>query len=83
MTRGPYVSEDGLEIYLPVSDYTLNEARHEAARLARETIGDLGRIRYTGKQSIALHDHDGWWACEKCLPEPTWTFESYEGAYRW
>lgn len=81
--RGPFVSENGPEVYLPVSDYTFNEARHEAAQMAAEMVGGWGRSRYTGKREIALHDHDGWSdECAVCSPEPTWCFETYEGTYR-
>lgn len=83
MKRGPYVSEDGPEVYLPVSDWSLNEARQEAASHARMEMGEnIGRVRYTGKRDITLHDHDDWWGCEACPAEPTWTFETYEGAWR-
>lgn len=80
--RGPYVAEDdGIEVYLPVSDYTLNEARHEAALYAQDTIGNWGRVHYLGKHDVQLHEHD-WGEDCACIPEPTWTFETYEGTYR-
>ena len=80
--RGPYVGEDGPEVFLPVSDYTLNEARHEAAQHAQETIGDWGRTRYLGKRSVSLHEHD-WGETEcSCESEPAWEFETYEGTWR-
>jgi hypothetical protein len=80
--RGPYVSEDGPEVYLPVSDYTLNEARHEAAQFAQDTIGGWGRARYLGKGNNRLHDHDEPWDKDDCAFEAVWTFETYEGTYR-
>jgi hypothetical protein len=81
--RGPYVSENGDEVYLPVEGYTIAQARHAAASYAEEAIGSWGRARYTGRRSIPLHDcGDEWYSCEVCPPEPTWTFETYEGSYR-
>lgn len=81
--RGPYVSENGPEVWLPVSDYTLNEARHEASLHAQETIGDWGRARYLGKQAVPLHDHDGWeFGCYDCPEQAAWAFETYEGTWR-
>jgi hypothetical protein len=80
--RGPYINDEGSEVYLPVSDYTLNEARHEAANFAEEHVGDWGRARYTGKRDVPLHDHDDWWGCKECPAVPSWSFETYEGTYR-
>lgn len=84
MSRGPYVSENGPEVYLPVSDYSLNEARREAASHAWMTIGSWGRSKYDGKLEISLHDHDEPWDgsdCD-CPREPVWAFSTYEGTYR-
>jgi hypothetical protein len=80
--RGPYVEwDDGTEVYFPISDYTLNEARHEASLHAAETISAWGRSRYIGKRDIALHDHDQM-TDDECPIEPVWVFETYEGTYR-
>ena len=78
--RGPYVNEMLSEVYYPASEYTLNEARHEAAGHARETVGDWARTRYDGLQELALHDHDEWEECTTCPAEPTWAFAIYETA---
>jgi hypothetical protein len=80
--RGPYVNELQSKVYLPVSDYTLNEARHEAALHAQDTIGDWGRSRYEGKPKIQLHDHEDYEMCNRCPYEAVWAFETYEGTYR-
>ena len=81
--RGPYINENEYQIYLPVNGWTLNEARQEAASFARMELGEnIGRARYIGKALRSLHDHDDWWGCEKCPPEQTWMFETYEGPWR-
>lgn len=82
MTRGPYVNEARSEVYYPVSDYSCNEARHQAANHAFETIGAWGRSRYRGRMDLRLHDEEDWEECESCPSEPTWAFEMYEGSYR-
>ena len=76
-----YMTEDGSELYLPVSAFTLNEARHEAARFAAQEDESF-RTRYIGKQSVPLHDHWDWFDCEKCPSHQCWCFETYEGTYR-
>ena len=54
---GPYVSDDGREFWLLVSDYTYTEALKEAASWARQLIDDSGRSRYTGRKEASVHDH--------------------------
>lgn len=84
MRRGPYVNEHEGEVYLPVADWTYNEARSEAAEFAEEMHGDWGRSHYDGKRDIELHDCEDWEGgdCESCPPELAWCFTTYEGTYR-
>jgi hypothetical protein len=82
--RGPYVEWDGPGVFLPASDYTLNEARHEASLFAMDTIGGDGRARYLGKKQMPLHEHDEPWENDdECPSESAWCFETYEGTWRW
>ena len=81
--RGPYVNEDYSEVLLPVTEYTFNAARHEAASWAQEFIDTWGRSRYTGKRTTTLHDHADWEECTVCPPEVAWCFDVYEGTPKW
>lgn len=80
--RGPYISSDYDAVYLPVADYTFNQARTAAASWAEDVLDVWGRSRYTGKQNVPLHDHRDWEECETCPAEPTWCFDVYEGTPR-
>ena len=82
MKRGPYISLDGDEMWLPVSDYSYNEARSTASEFADEMQGPWGRSRYEGKMEATMHDHDDFELCEKCPSAPAWHFSLYEGTYR-
>lgn len=84
--RGPYVSEDMGELWLPVEDRTYIEARREAAGWAAEFIGGFGRSRYLGRGVFRLCEHG---ADETCVPgstecgdEEAWWFRLYEGTWR-
>ena len=83
--RGPYMTEDGDTVWLPVADHTLNEARHAAAEFAVEMDDPWSRTRYRGKETVALCDHDGWdGECPQKddKPELAWAFTIYEGTWR-
>lgn len=82
MFTGPFVSENGPEVWFRRCDYTLNQARHEAALHAQDTIGGWGRVRYLGKQAVPLHDHEDWVGRDDCPEQAAWAFETYEGTYR-
>lgn len=78
--HGPYISEGCDEFYLLASEYTLNEARHEAAGWARELSDEWGRSRYVGRRWVPLHDHQDWESCESCPDRKAWCFDIYEAA---
>ena len=72
--KGPYVNEDQDQLYLPVSDWTYNEARSEAATWASEFSDDL-KSKYYGKIAVPLHDHEDWEYCEECPEILAWCFD--------
>ena len=79
LSKGPYVSIEQDEVYLPVEHWSYNEARSEAADWAQTFIDTWGRSRYKGKKYVPLHDHDDWEYCEDCPDVLVWEFEIYEG----
>lgn len=81
-TPQAYISQSYDRLYFRRPDYTLNEARHEAASHAQEMGDNWTRTRYLGKQAVPLHDHEDWEGCNECPEWAVWAFEIYEGAYR-
>lgn len=63
MKRGPYISLDGDEVFIPASESTYNQARAEAASIAEEMNGPWERTRFVDKGNYGLHDHDDWEDC--------------------
>ena len=73
MKNGPYMPESGDPIvWFPCDDYSLNEARHEAAQHARDTEGGYAVARYAGRVTVDLWDGDGPETARPCL---SWKFE--------
>jgi hypothetical protein len=81
--KGPYLSIDNDELYLPVEIWTYNKARSEAASWAKEFTDVWGRSKYTGKRYVPLHNHEDWEDCCTCPEILSWCFELYEGTPRW
>lgn len=79
MSKPLYVSEDRDEIYLPVADYTFNEAQATAAEHAREIMDEWGRARFDHKSMVPVHDHDNWEGCEECPAVMCYCFDVFEG----
>jgi len=81
---GPYLGVDGDELWLPVEHFSLNRARSEAASHCAETGNAWLRSRYVGRETVGLHDHEDWEACDPgtCCEREAWHFELYEGTYR-
>lgn len=76
-----YVSEDGDEVYVPVST-GWNAAQRIASEAVCEIGDDWSRSRYVGKKLVPLHDHGDWEGCNECPDVPVFVFEHYEGSYR-
>lgn len=79
MKHGPYQSGDGEHLYYRRAEYSLNEARHDAAAMARNG-NSCGRARYVGAGEVPLHDCDDYEACTTCPAVPVWHLEIYEAA---
>ena len=76
--RGPYENEEG-DVWFRASDYTLNEARHEAAQHARDIMGPMARAHYRGKETVPLHDHDWpFYDSDECPEVAAWHFETFD-----
>lgn len=82
--KGPYLSPDYDELYLPTEHYTFNQARTEAASFCGELGDEWMRTRYVGKRTVQMHDHEDWEECEPgtCCEREGWHFELYQGTYR-
>jgi hypothetical protein len=66
-----YQTEDGERLWLAKSDYTYQQALHEAAGPARDAMGNDADYyyRYTGLVEVTLIDHEEGCCCAVDLPD--------------
>jgi len=79
---GPYVDEDGDLMFFPTSGWTYQQARAEAASMARDSIDLDGRSRFERKDMVPVHDHEDWESCSTCPSVECYVFELYEKGWR-